>query len=269
MSELQEKGQEALSLRSIVDIKELQKLQNLLSDATGLAAVILDAAGAPVTKPSNYPDFCRKIAGCIVGQERCGQCAKNGNGVYRCHAGLEEFSSFIMVDGKIAGILIGGQALLEKADPEYYRTIVRDLGLNEEECLRALEQVPVRTEKAVEASSQLFTSTISQWITNVYEQKKNEVRIQVFNEEAENVQNAMKKIKMKAKELEQTAVTEKMLSLNASIEAGRAGKAGVGFSVVAEEIGRLANESSAVYGEIQALVDSADRSITAMGQIDV
>ena len=48
----------------------------------------------------------------------------------------------------------------------------------------------------------------------------------------------------------------------------RAGQAGVGFSVVAEEIGRLANESSAVYAEIRQLVDSVADSIQAMGEID-
>ena len=91
----------------------------------------------------------------------------------------------------------------------------------------------------------------------------------MFNQESEHVQEAMKKIRIKARELEQTAVTEKMLSLNASIEAGRAGKAGVGFSVVAEEIGRMANESSAVYAEIRQLVDSVTSSMKAMGEIDV
>lgn len=268
MEETRNQERESLRLCSIVDVKELQRMQNLLSDATGLAAVILDASGQPVTKPSNYPDFCRKVGSSIIGQERCGQCAKNGSGIYRCHAGLMEFSKYIIVDKKLAGILIGGQALLEQPDPDYCRSVLADLGLNEEECLRALEQVPVRSQKAVEASAELFSSTIEQWVINIYEQKKNQARVEVFLRESETVQEAMKKIKMKARELEQTAVTEKMLSLNASIEAGRAGQAGVGFSVVAEEIGRLANESSAVYAEIRQLVDSVADSIQAMGEID-
>ena len=65
------------------------------------------------------------------------------------------------------------------------------------------------------------------------------------------MRDAVGQIKYKAKGLEQTATMEKMLSLNAAIEAGRAGKAGVGFGVVADEIGRMANESAAVYQEIR------------------
>lgn len=44
-----------------------------------------------------------------------------------------------------------------------------------------------------------------------------------------------------------------LLSLNASIEAARAGEAGRGFAVVAEEIGDLANNSSAAAAQIQAI----------------
>lgn len=51
-----------------------------------------------------------------------------------------------------------------------------------------------------------------------------------------------------------------------AIEAGRAGKAGVGFGVVADEIGRMANESAAVYQEIQELVKQVEESMERLGE---
>lgn len=52
-----------------------------------------------------------------------------------------------------------------------------------------------------------------------------------------------------------------LLSLNASIEAARAGEAGRGFTVVAEEIGKLADTSKDTASAIQTLCEEADQSI--------
>ncbi len=53
-----------------------------------------------------------------------------------------------------------------------------------------------------------------------------------------------------------------LLSLNASIEAARAGDAGKGFAVVANEIGNLANDSSQTATEIQSICTETKQSIT-------
>lgn len=55
-----------------------------------------------------------------------------------------------------------------------------------------------------------------------------------------------------------------LLSLNASIEAARAGEAGKGFAVVADQIGDLADVSSATASNIQMICKNANESINVV-----
>jgi methyl-accepting chemotaxis protein len=57
-----------------------------------------------------------------------------------------------------------------------------------------------------------------------------------------------------------------LLSLNASIEAARAGNAGQGFAIVAQEIRTLAKQVSAITAEIEELVESGKSTVQQMGK---
>ena len=60
---------ENANLLELVDVEILQKIQDGFSDYTGMAALITDADGVPVTKGSGFTDFCRKLAEIASGEQ--------------------------------------------------------------------------------------------------------------------------------------------------------------------------------------------------------
>ncbi|MBO5588470.1 MAG: hypothetical protein J5904_01680 [Anaerovibrio sp.] len=87
----------------------------------------------------------------------------------------------------------------------------------------------------------------------------------------QETQNAVSNIHEKVEGINSIASQTTLLSLNASIEAARAGEAGRGFSVVAEEIGKLAGESKSLADEIKQemdiLINRADGAVVAAGEV--
>jgi len=61
--------------------------------------------------------------------------------------------------------------------------------------------------------------------------------------------------------IKQIANQTKMLGLNAAIEAARAGDAGRGFGVVAEEIRKLSDESKSTVSTIQGLTNNIETKV--------
>ncbi len=81
-------------------------------------------------------------------------------------------------------------------------------------------------------------------------------RLSIINERANNINAIITTISKVAEETN-------LLSLNASIEAEKAGAYGVGFAVVAHEIGRLAEQTAGATADIETVVRDVQSAVAA------
>lgn len=264
------KGKTVMKLKDFVNFKMLQDIQDQFSNATGLAAIAVDDEGNYITKGSNFTDFCMKYTrGCEEGARRCIKCDTECSGTYFCHAGLMDFSADIVVNGEKVGAIIGGQVLPKAPDEEKFRSIARELGVNEDEYIQALRKVPIRSEKVIRSAAAMLGGVVNQLVNLEYFKSLNQRKLDVFEQETEISLKAVKEIKSYTRDLQNVASMENILSINASIEAGRAGNAGVGFAVVAREIGELSRNSARVYDEIQEQISTIEKSVIKMSRVEL
>lgn len=152
-----------LKLIDLISPSILQQFQDGFSKFTGLAALTTDENGTPVTVGSGFTDFCINLTRkSEKGEKRCEECDKNGalqtlrNGkpaVYRCHAGLVDFASPIMVGGKFIGSIIGGQVRTSSIDKEAMTAIAKELDIDPEIYIAAAERTAVLSVDTVERSA--------------------------------------------------------------------------------------------------------------------
>ncbi len=83
-------------------------------------------------------------------------------------------------------------------------------------------------------------------------------------EKFESIFTVIVGIGQKTKVINEIVFQTKLLSFNASVEAARAGEQGKGFSVVAEEVGRLATLSGAAAAEINNTLEASKTQVKAI-----
>lgn len=242
----------------IKDFADMEKFEDIMANwakATGLATVAVGADGKYISECYNFTDFCIKLTrGSAEGCARCEKCDREGQGVYHCHAGLIDFGIPLEVDGMKVGSVIGGQVLPERPDESKFRQVAREIGVNEDQYIEALRKVNVRTEEAIVASAQLLGQVLNNFINAEYSKKKN---AEIFNKLTTGVSSThelVEQITTKTTELKALQNKQKILALNASIEAARAGVDGAGFAVVAKEVGKLSEQSTLVNKEVEGIV---------------
>lgn len=156
-----------IKLTELIDVKILQRMQDAFSEYTGMAALITDEKGVPITKGSGFTELCMNLVRkCKKGSHQCEECDRMGairtyeQGVpivYNCHAGLTDYAAPLMVEDNMVGSIIGGQVRTEPLNEERERTVARSLGIDEETYLEASRRINLVTEAQVHKAAKFLT----------------------------------------------------------------------------------------------------------------
>ena len=256
-----------MKIQDFCDMNKFEEIMRNWAKSTGLAVAAMEMGGKYISKRYNFTDFCSRLTRSNKeGARRCEKCQREGQGVYSCHAGMFEFSiPLVLEDGTELGKVVGGQVFLENLSDDEFRKIAEELGIKEESYIDALRKVKVRQRDEVEAAAHLLGEVVNIFVHTSYTAKINQ---EIFGGLTANITNATKEIDIasdSARKITGFSGKQRMLALNASIEAARAGEHGKGFSVVAGEVQKLAQEMDETSGEI---IRSLNRLEDIIHQLD-
>ncbi len=212
-----------------------------------------------------------------------------------CHTGAAEFAVPVVVRGVCIGMIVGGQAFTKKPDDRKNASDARALGIDSTEYSAAAGRMEVMSEQRVSAAAELLSQMISEMAESGYmralsAQKAAAARTDLsedngaseFGQKIDAAVNAVNCIERDCeqikeavarstksvdstdafvKTIENASTQLTLIGFNASIEAKRAGAAGAGFNVIAQEVRTLAERNKKQAGEIEHTLAGIKRSM--------
>jgi len=131
----------------------------------------------------------------------------------------------------------------------------QDMSQISSEQAASFEEVSAAVEQIVDRAK--IMNDNSQFANKVFSNSAN--KIELSNEKVQEALDALNVISEKINVINDIAFQTNILSLNAAIEAARAGSVGKGFSVVANEVGKLAERSKSSATEISIVSSKSSK----------
>lgn len=219
--------------------------------------------------------------------------------VYYCTSGLMDFAAPVIVNGRHIGSLIGGQVLPEEPDEEKFRRIAGEIGVDPDQYIAALRKVKVVPKKQIEAAADLLwqmanalsevgyqrlvalesqkskddvVGTVGKMFTDITDNMDSvsaniqalESSFATIKDSAAASSKAVESTDSIVKAIENASTQLTLIGFNASIEAKRAGAAGAGFNVIAQEVRTLADKNTKQANEVESTLNEIKKSITGI-----
>lgn len=116
-----------IDLKSLLDIPEWEKVQDMIAEETGTAIITIDFKGYPITKHSKRTDFCTVIRENPILCKRCYRCdalagleavRRNKPFIYLCHCGIVDVAVPVSVENVYLGAVMFGEFRLAATDED-------------------------------------------------------------------------------------------------------------------------------------------------------
>jgi PAS domain S-box-containing protein len=171
----------------LFDLGDIQHIQDLFSDATGVASIITHPDGKPITRPSNFCRLCNEIirktdsgrSNCFKSDAEIGKPSPSGPIIQPClSGGLWDAGASIIVGGKhIANWLIG-QVKNEEQDYHKMLKYANEIGADKKDFMDALDEVPVMSKEKFEKVAKMLFAFASEISSRAFQNKQLEQSIQ-------------------------------------------------------------------------------------------
>jgi PAS domain S-box-containing protein len=141
-----------IHFEDVFNLEEIQRLQDLFSNVSGIASIITYPDGTPITKPSNFCRLCNDIIrktelglkNCYHSNAMIGLDSKNSIHTGPCRScGLWDAGTSISVGGKHIANWIIGQIRTEEIDEHRILEYADEIGANKEDFLEALNEIQI------------------------------------------------------------------------------------------------------------------------------
>lgn len=168
---------ENIAFDELLNIDNIQRIQDGFANATGVASLITDPEGNPITKPTNFCKFCNIIRGTEKGCANCyksdtiiGKINKNGPTIQVCKSGgLWDAGAAIVVGKKhIANWLIG-QVRNTAQSEDKIRKYAKEIDTDEEKLAEAFREVTAMSYEKFESIANSLFLLAKQISTSAYQ----------------------------------------------------------------------------------------------------